>query len=45
VHRFPDFDHQAGLDLQLFGIKQSKVGEDVARAAQNLDAFNVSFLP
>ena len=42
--RLPDFDHQAGLDLEFFGIGQAEIGVDVARTALNLDAFNDSFL-
>jgi hypothetical protein len=35
-----DFDHQAGLDLEFFGIWQTQVGKDVAGARFDLDSFN-----
>jgi hypothetical protein len=44
AHCLPDLDRQAGFDLQLLGVGQFKVGEDVARTVPNLDAFNDSFL-
>ena len=46
AHGLPDLDHQAGLDLEFFGIGQSQVGKDVARAALNLDvSISALFLP
>jgi hypothetical protein len=38
THRPSNLDNQAGLDLQLLSMGQSKVGKDIARATLNLDA-------
>jgi hypothetical protein len=35
-----DLDHQAGLDLELVGFRQTEVCEDVARTGFDLDAVN-----
>src|SRR5208282_4347032 len=42
AQRAGDLDRQSGLDLELFGAGQAKVGEDVAGAYLYLDAFNPS---
>lgn len=38
-----DLDHQPRLDLEFFGIGQAKIGEDIARASFDLEAFNHAF--
>ena len=40
AHGAGNLDHQTGFDLEFFGIRQAKVGEDVPRASLDLDAFN-----
>ena len=41
-HGFPDFDHQACFDLELFSISQAKVGKHVAGTTMHFNAVNKS---
>lgn len=42
AYGFSDLYHQARLNLELFGISQTKVGKHVARTTMYFNAFNLS---